>query len=38
VLLRPHATKLADRYSERKEARVPNVPAVDLTGIATAAE
>lgn len=36
VLLRPHATQLVDRYSERKEAGMPNVPTIDLTGIATA--
>lgn len=37
VLLRPHATQLVDRYSERKEAGVPIIPTVDLTGIATTA-
>lgn len=35
-LLRPHAAKLVDRYSERKEAGVPINVATDLSGIATA--
>jgi len=36
VLLRPHADRLVDRYSERKEARMPIKPATDLSSIATA--
>ena len=35
VLLRPHATQLVDRYSERKAAGVPIDPASDLSSIAT---
>lgn len=35
VLLRPHAARLVDRYSERKEAGVPIDPATDLLSIAT---
>ena len=35
VLLRPHATQLVDRYSERKEAQVPIYPQTDLASIAT---
>ncbi|WP_375427549.1 arsenical resistance protein ArsH [uncultured Sphingomonas sp.] len=36
VLLRPHASQLVDRYSERKEAGMPVDPATDLSSIATA--
>jgi arsenic resistance protein ArsH len=37
VLLRPHADRLGDRYSERKEAAAPpRDPAADLSAIATA--
>ena len=36
VLLRPHAEKLVDRYSERKEAGVSINAATDLSSIATA--
>ena len=35
VLLRPHASQLVDRYSERKESGVPVDPATDLSSIAT---
>jgi arsenic resistance protein ArsH len=35
VLLRPHATQLVDRYSERKEAGVPIDITTDLSSIAT---
>lgn len=35
VLLRPHANQLVDRYSERKEAKVPVNPAIDYSSIAT---
>lgn len=34
VLMRPHATLLVDRYSERKEAGVPLDRAKDLSSIA----
>ena len=34
VLLRPHAARLVDRYSERKEAGVPTDPETDLSAIA----
>ncbi|MGA1799967.1 arsenical resistance protein ArsH [Sphingomonas sp. 4RDLI-65] len=34
VLLRPHAGRLVDRYSERKEAGVPIDPGTDLSAIA----
>ena len=34
VLLRPYATQLVDRYSERKQAGVPIDPAADLSAIA----
>ncbi len=36
VLLRPHADQLVDRYSERKETRVPIDSATDLSNIAAA--
>lgn len=36
VLLRPHATQLVDRYSERKAAGAPVDPATDLSAIAIA--
>jgi len=36
VLLRPHATQLVDRYSERKAAGVPVDPATDHSAIAIA--
>jgi arsenic resistance protein ArsH len=36
VLLRPHATQLVERYSERKQARVPVDTTTDLSSIATA--
>lgn len=36
VLLRPHAGRLVDRYSERKAAGMPISPATDLSSIATA--
>lgn len=36
VLLRPHATQLVDRYSERKQAGVPFDTTTDLSSIATA--
>ncbi|WP_121116376.1 arsenical resistance protein ArsH [Croceibacterium ferulae] len=36
VLLRPHATQLVDRYSERRQAGVPVDPAADLSAIAIA--
>lgn len=36
VLLRPHATQLVDRYSERKQAGVPVDLAIDLSSIAIA--
>ncbi|KHL25355.1 arsenic resistance protein ArsH [Croceibacterium mercuriale] len=36
VLLRPHATQLVDRYSERKQAGVPVDLASDLSSIAIA--
>lgn len=35
VLLRPHATQLVDRYSERKHAAVPVTSTDDLSSIAT---
>ena len=35
ILLRPHATQLVDRYSERKDAGVPINPTTDLSSIAT---
>lgn len=35
VLLRPHATQLVDRYSERKETGISIDPATDLSSIAT---
>jgi arsenic resistance protein ArsH len=34
ALLRPHATQLVDRYSERKAANVPVDPSTDLSAIA----
>ncbi|HML27680.1 MAG TPA: arsenical resistance protein ArsH [Hyphomicrobium sp.] len=34
VLLRPHATQLVDRYSERKQAGIAVDPATDLSAIA----
>jgi arsenic resistance protein ArsH len=34
VLMRPHAARLVDRYSERKAAGVVVDPAQDLSGIA----
>ena len=36
VLLRPHATQLVERYSERKQAGVPVDTTTDLSSIATA--
>jgi arsenic resistance protein ArsH len=36
VLLRPHATQLVDRYSERKEQARPVDHALDLSSIAIA--
>jgi arsenic resistance protein ArsH len=36
VLLRPHATQLVDRYSERKQGGLPVDPALDLSSIAIA--
>ena len=36
VLLRPHAVQLVDRYSERKESKVPIDVASDLSSIAIA--
>jgi arsenic resistance protein ArsH len=36
ILLRPHAARLVDRYSERREAGVPIDPAADLSSIAVA--
>lgn len=36
VLLRPHATQLVDRFSERKQAGVPVNTTTDLSTIATA--
>ena len=36
VLLRPHATQLVDRYSERKQAGLSVDPAADLSSIAIA--
>ncbi len=36
VLLRPHAVQLVDRYSERKEARIPIDRSTDLSSIAIA--
>jgi arsenic resistance protein ArsH len=38
VLLRPHATQLVDRYSERKQAGVPVDPTTDLSSIAIASQ
>ena len=38
VLLRPHATQLVDRYSERKDAGVSINPDADLSSIATASQ
>ena len=38
VLMRPHAARLVDRYSERKAAGVPIDRANDLSSIATAAK
>jgi arsenic resistance protein ArsH len=38
ILLRPHAARLVDRYSERREAGVPIDPAADLSSIAVAAQ
>lgn len=38
VLLRPHATQLVDRYSERKQAGVPVDTTTDLSSIATATQ
>ncbi|MGN7161879.1 arsenical resistance protein ArsH [Sphingomonas sp. SAFR-052] len=35
ILLRPHAARLVDRYSERKDAGVPIDAATDLSSIAT---
>lgn len=35
ILLRPHAQQLVDRYSERKDAKVPLNLATDLSSIAT---
>ena len=35
ILLRPHAVQLVDRYSERKETRLPSDQATDLSSIAT---
>jgi arsenic resistance protein ArsH len=35
VLLRPHTTRLVDRYSERKDAGVPIEATTDLSSIAT---
>jgi arsenic resistance protein ArsH len=34
ILLRPHTAQLVDRYSERKEARVPIDATTDLSSIA----
>ena len=36
VLLRPHASQLVDRYSERKDAGIEPDPDTDLSSIATA--
>jgi len=38
VLLRPHATQLVDRYSERKDAGLPIAHEADLSSIATASK
>lgn len=38
VLLRPHAIRLVDRYSERKAAGTPVDAATDLASLATAAD
>ncbi|UUL84193.1 arsenical resistance protein ArsH [Sphingomonas qomolangmaensis] len=38
VLMRPHATALVDRYSERKQAGVPIDAATDLSSIAIGAQ
>ncbi|MCK8455424.1 arsenical resistance protein ArsH [Sphingomonas faeni] len=36
VLLRPHAARMVDRYSERREADLPIATSIDLSGVATA--
>jgi len=36
ILLRPYATALVDRYSERKQKQIVIDPATDLSAIATA--